>query len=142
DRLNILIRNSRRNTQPPDERRRNRIAGQTTLRLSCNGRVTQSTPSPGEKPPGSGPVPTKVKDGWPSAWLPWAPRGVTMKRNRRRPELSLQERLKKFARDARTMAKTLPPSIEHSEQLAKARDGEAAVRIDLWLSSPGLRRPK
>jgi hypothetical protein len=67
---------------------------------------------------------------------------MTAKRNRRRPELSLQERLKKFAQDARAMAKTMPPSFERSEQLAKARDGEAAARIDQWLSSPGLRRPK
>lgn len=67
---------------------------------------------------------------------------MTTKRNRRRPELPLQERLRKFARDAREMAKTLPPSAERSEQLARARDGEAAARIDLWLSSPGLRRPK
>jgi hypothetical protein len=67
---------------------------------------------------------------------------MTTKRNRQRPELSLQERLQKFARDARATAKSLPPSAERSEQLAKARDSEAAARIDLWLSSPGLRAPK
>jgi hypothetical protein len=67
---------------------------------------------------------------------------MTMKRNRHRPELSLQERLQKFARDARATAKALPPSVERSEQLTKARDSEAAARIDLWLSSPGLRAPK
>jgi hypothetical protein len=96
------------------------------------------------KLPESVPVPTKVKDRHPRAWLLCPPRGIpmTMKRNRQRPELSLQERLQKFAREARATAKALPPSVERSEQLARARDGEAAAKIDLWLSSPGLRRPK
>ena len=49
---------------------------------------------------------------------------MTQKRNRKRPLLTFQERLTKFAQDAR------------------ARDGEAAAKIDRWLSSPDLPEPK
>ena len=64
------------------------------------------------------------------------------KRNRSRPLLSLQERLNNFAQGARVAAKKLPPSAERSELLQKARDGEAAAKIERWLSSPGLQSPK
>jgi hypothetical protein len=64
------------------------------------------------------------------------------KRNRTRPLLSFQERLNNFAQEARTEAKKLPPSVERSELLQKARDGEAAAKIERWLSSPGLQTPK
>jgi hypothetical protein len=64
------------------------------------------------------------------------------KRNRTRPMLSFQERLNKFAEDARAAAKTLPPGAERHELLLKARQGEAAANIERWLSSPGLQSPK
>ena len=64
------------------------------------------------------------------------------KRNRTRPMLSLQERLNKFAGDARAAAKTLPPGAERHELLLKAQQGEAAANIDRWLSSAELRAPK
>ena len=64
------------------------------------------------------------------------------KRNRKRPPLSFQERLSKFAQDARTAARMLPPGLERHELLLKARQGEAAANIDRWLSSPGLQGPK
>ena len=64
------------------------------------------------------------------------------KRNRTRPLLSFQERLSNFAQEARAAAKKLPPSAERSDLLQKARDGEAAAKIDRWLSSPGLQTPK
>jgi len=64
------------------------------------------------------------------------------KRNRKRPMLSLQERLNKFAQDARSAAKALPPGAERHELLLKARQGEAAANIDRWLSSPELQGPK
>jgi len=67
---------------------------------------------------------------------------MTKKRNRNRPLLSLQERLTKFAQDARIAAKKLPAGAERLELLAKARDGEAAAKIDRWLSSPGLQKPE
>jgi hypothetical protein len=64
------------------------------------------------------------------------------KRNRTRPLLSFQERLNNFAQGARTEANKLPPSAERSELLQKARDSEAAAKIDRWLSSPGLQDTK
>jgi hypothetical protein len=63
-------------------------------------------------------------------------------RNRSRPLLSLQERLNKFAQDARAAAKKLPVGAERHDLLQKARDGEAAAKIDRWLSSSDLRAPK
>jgi len=60
------------------------------------------------------------------------------KRNRTRPLLSFQERLNNFAQEARAAAKNLPPSAERAELLQKARDGEAAAKIDRWLSSPDV----
>ncbi|MBV9564425.1 MAG: hypothetical protein JOY90_28885 [Bradyrhizobium sp.] len=67
---------------------------------------------------------------------------MTQKRNRKRPELSFQERLKNFARNARAMARRTPPGSERDELMLKARDGDAAARIDRWLSSSGLQGPK
>jgi len=67
---------------------------------------------------------------------------MTQKRNRKRPLLSFQERLTKFAQDARAAAKKLPAGAERHELLAKARDGEAAAKIDRWLSSSDLQEPK
>jgi hypothetical protein len=67
---------------------------------------------------------------------------MTKKRNRKRPLLSFQERLAKFAQDARGAAKQLPPGAERHDLLLKAREGEAAARIDRWLSSRGLQGPK
>jgi hypothetical protein len=64
------------------------------------------------------------------------------KRNRSRPLLSFQERLNNFSQAARSAAKKLPASAERSDLLQKARDSEAAAKIDRWLSSPGLQSPK
>jgi len=67
---------------------------------------------------------------------------MTKKRNRSRPHLSFQERLSKFTQEARAAAKKLPPGLERADLLQKARDSEAAAKIDRWLSSPGLQSPK
>ncbi|MBV8924411.1 MAG: hypothetical protein JOZ74_03480 [Bradyrhizobium sp.] len=67
---------------------------------------------------------------------------MSKRRNRTRPLLSFQQRLNNFAEEARAAARRLPPSAERSELLQKARDGEAAAKIDRWLSSPGLQTPK
>jgi hypothetical protein len=64
------------------------------------------------------------------------------KRDRRRPALSFQERLRNFAQNARAAAKMLPPNAERHDLLLKARQSEAALNIDRWLSSPGLQGPK
>jgi hypothetical protein len=65
-----------------------------------------------------------------------------MKRNRKRPRTSFQERLTKFAQDAFAAAKQLPAGTQRNELLVKARESEAAAKIDRWLSSPGLQSPK
>jgi hypothetical protein len=67
---------------------------------------------------------------------------MTKKRNRKRPLQSFQERLTRFAQDARAAAKNLPDGAERHDLLQKAREGEAAAKIDRWLSSPGLQNPK
>ena len=67
---------------------------------------------------------------------------MTQKRNRKRPPLSFQERLSNFVQNARATAKRLPPGAERQDLLLKVREGEAAAKIDRWLSSPGLRAPK
>jgi len=67
---------------------------------------------------------------------------MTRKRKSAQPPTSLQERLTKFAQEARAAAKSLTVGAERHDLLQKARDGEAAAKIDRWLSSPGLRPPK
>jgi hypothetical protein len=64
------------------------------------------------------------------------------KRNRKRPLLSFQERLNKFAQEAGAAAKSLPAGAKRHELMLKARQGEAAANIDRWLSSPELQGPK
>jgi hypothetical protein len=67
---------------------------------------------------------------------------MTKKRNRSRPALSLQERLRQFARRARETAAGLPPGHERDHLIEKAVANEAAAAIDRWLASPGLQSPK
>jgi hypothetical protein len=63
-------------------------------------------------------------------------------RNRKRPALSFQDRLKGFAAQARDAANHLPPGAERDRLAQRALENETAARIDSWLSSPGLRDPK
>ena len=67
---------------------------------------------------------------------------MTKKRNRTRPDLSLQERLNKFTENARAAAKSLPPGAERHALLQKVRAGEAAVDMERLLSSPDQQTPK
>ena len=64
------------------------------------------------------------------------------KRNRSRPILSLQERLKQVASLARATADGLPPGQERDRLIQTAVSNDAAAAIDRWLASPGLRSPK
>jgi hypothetical protein len=64
------------------------------------------------------------------------------KRNRSRPALSLQQRLKQVALGAREKAAGLPPGSERDRLIETAVASEAAAALDRWLSSPGLRSPK
>ncbi|WP_314945721.1 hypothetical protein [Bradyrhizobium cosmicum] len=64
------------------------------------------------------------------------------KRNRRRPALTLQERLDKFTREARAAAEKTPAGAERHALLQKVRDGKAAAEMERLLSSPGPQHPK
>ena len=63
------------------------------------------------------------------------------KRNRIRPPLSLQERLKRFAESARIAADKEPAGPERERLFKKALANEGAAKLERWLSSPGLQRP-
>jgi glycosyltransferase A (GT-A) superfamily protein (DUF2064 family) len=67
---------------------------------------------------------------------------MTKKRNRSRPPLPLQERLRQFALRARERAAHLPPGQERDRLIETAVANESAAAIDRWLSSPGLQSPK
>ena len=67
---------------------------------------------------------------------------MTKKRNRSRPALSLQERLNKFAEEARAAARKLPAGTERHTLLQKVRDGEAAAEMERWLTPHGPQDPK
>ena len=67
---------------------------------------------------------------------------MAKKRNHRPPALSFQERLARFAQSARAAAGRLPAGEERQDLLLKARESDAAAKIDRWLSSPGLQSPK
>jgi hypothetical protein len=64
------------------------------------------------------------------------------KRNRTRPALSFQDRLQRFAAQAREAAKEMPPGADRDLLTQQALENETAAKIDKWLSSPGLRNPK
>jgi hypothetical protein len=65
-----------------------------------------------------------------------------MRRNRRKPTASFDERLQRAADDARQAAEKLPQGPERDMLLNKASQAETAVRINRWLSSPGLQSPR
>ena len=58
------------------------------------------------------------------------------KRNRSRPPLPLQERLRQIAVGAREKAAGLPPGHERDRLLETAVSTESAAAIERWLSSP------
>jgi hypothetical protein len=88
--------------------------------------------------------PTKVKDEAAAAWEVHTSQEIRVKkkRNRSRPVLSLQERLKQFASRAREKADDLPPCPERDHLMRTAVSSEAAAAIDRWLTSPGLQSQK
>lgn len=67
---------------------------------------------------------------------------MTKTRNRKRPVLPFQERLKRCADQAREAAANLPSGSERELLRRKALENETAANIDRWLSSPGLRTPR
>jgi hypothetical protein len=60
---------------------------------------------------------------------------MTKKRNRKRPGLSLQDRLRQCSEQARRAARELPPGEERAALQHRARDMETAAAFDLWFSS-------
>jgi hypothetical protein len=65
-----------------------------------------------------------------------------MKDRRRLKQIqSIKERLMLFAKEARTRADALLPGLVKDELLRKARQADAATRLDEWVNSPGLQPP-
>jgi hypothetical protein len=65
-----------------------------------------------------------------------------IRRKRTKHELSFEERLLATAEGARSEADNLPPGEKREMLLKLARESEAAVEMNRWISSPGLRTPK
>lgn len=63
-------------------------------------------------------------------------------RKRVKHELLFEERLLVAAREAREVARKLPPGEKRELFLRSAREREAAVLINKWITSPGLKPPK
>jgi len=66
---------------------------------------------------------------------------MSVKRNRRKQTISFDERLKTAAKEARLAAQSLPQGAEREDLMKKARQVEAARRINGWLTSRGFRPP-
>jgi len=67
---------------------------------------------------------------------------IQKKRRRRvKQTMSLGERLLQTAREARELAKRLPPGIEQARQLRRAREAEAIVELDRFLTGPARSTP-
>jgi hypothetical protein len=64
------------------------------------------------------------------------------KRNRSRPALPLQERLRQLAFRAREKAEALPPGRERDRLITAAVSTESAAAIERWLTSRELESPK
>ncbi|UGY19335.1 hypothetical protein [Bradyrhizobium septentrionale] len=54
---------------------------------------------------------------------------IKKKRNRARPPGSFEDRLQKFAEDARLAARKLPPGRERETLMKKARQTEAVMEV-------------
>jgi hypothetical protein len=64
-----------------------------------------------------------------------------MKRRRFKQNVSLQDRLNEFAKNAREQADALPPGPEREALIKKARQAETAQHLEDWANSPGLQPP-
>lgn len=67
---------------------------------------------------------------------------TSVRRKRIKHEDSFEERLLGAACKAREAARKLPPGKEREMLLRSARESEAAVEINRWISSPGLKPPE
>jgi len=65
-----------------------------------------------------------------------------IKRRHFKQSISFQDRLARFAQDARDEAAKFPPGIEREDMLRKARQADTAAHLDDWAKSPGLQPAK
>ena len=63
-------------------------------------------------------------------------------RRRSKQSESLQDRLMKFAKEAREKASRLPPGSEREDMLRKARQADTASHVEDWVNSLELQSPK
>ncbi|QIG95620.1 MULTISPECIES: hypothetical protein [unclassified Bradyrhizobium] len=59
---------------------------------------------------------------------------IKKKRNRARPPGSFEDRLQKFAEDARLAARKLPPGRERETLMKRARQTETVMEVSEWLT--------
>ena len=64
-----------------------------------------------------------------------------LKRRRFKQTKTLDQRLADEVARLRDQARVLPPGHGREMLLRKARQDEAAIQIEAWLRSPGLRAP-
>ncbi|WFU75351.1 hypothetical protein [Bradyrhizobium sp. CB2312] len=64
-----------------------------------------------------------------------------LKRRRFKQTKTLDQRLAEEVMRLRDEARALPPGRSREMLLRKARQDEAAIQIEAWLRSPGLRAP-
>jgi hypothetical protein len=64
-----------------------------------------------------------------------------LKRRRFKQTKTLDQRLAEEVTRLRDQARALPPGRSREMLLRKARQDEAAIQIEAWLRSPGLRAP-
>ena len=64
-----------------------------------------------------------------------------MTRRSFKQDLSFQDRLNEFAKNAREQADALPPGPEREALIKKARQAETAQHLEDWANSPGLQPP-
>jgi hypothetical protein len=64
------------------------------------------------------------------------------KRNRKRPQMAFEDRLRSFAREAREKAARLPSGEARDDLLERAQHADTVAHLTDWLNSPGLQSPK
>jgi hypothetical protein len=67
---------------------------------------------------------------------------VTKQRRRFKQNLSLRDRLARFAKETRETAELLPPGPLRDELLRKADQADTAAHLDDWVNPRGLQPPK
>jgi hypothetical protein len=68
-------------------------------------------------------------------------RSNTMERRHFKQTQTLGQRLADEVKRLREEARSLPPGRRREILLRRVRQDEAAIQIDAWISSPGLRAP-